>query len=713
MSKNKGQAITKNMIFRSGRGSTEVCGTTLFLAIGFVFTCIVAMFSALLSFFGFNDYVKSSGSIVVVNAPSSFIKFTESEPSDSKIYYEQFDAPFDFLAMSEFMHKNAAGVVIFFPDDFDEQIISGANADILTYYRTDSTDYKYIRDLVRDGYLEDYRTFLIDRFDIPDTSNTWEVISADIPTAQNETFATHFARSMGNNFIPILLFITLMYSGMSTGTEAISGQKERGTFSRILLTPVPRKNIIISFTKGVFISSMIPALIVLIISFLIPPYRHPESVIPALILAVSLAFFISAITVLISVMNDSVTSAQTAFLPIFFIILTILVTCINGEESSRDVYSWLPVYGQFYGFGNAFNGTVDILPALICSVLTVMLGAAVVYVSSVLLKNEKFTVRTVSSEDENEVKAPGPLSKAGDIITGFIDVIIYPMVTLSIFQLIAMIPVVISYMRDPSYSEFIADLSEVTSVPDIINKTMEIINIFMSDPKFLGLMSVSYILIIIACIIRTRGTVSVTTPGDLFPSYLKGAVSGALMMTFVYIFLIITHKAVPGGFGLNKENIMIFAFSVLMWIPQGSAEEFLFRRFMIDRITAIMPAYKNATAVIVSSVLFSLFHGFNGGFSLTALINIFLLAVLFALIYIDTGNILITCACHTMWNLFQGSIFGLSVSGNSETASLISTTYTGSAFGPEGTWEASVIIAVCLIFYLLIRQRIIRAPKKS
>jgi ABC-type Na+ efflux pump permease subunit len=94
---------------------------------------------------------------------------------------------------------------------------------------------------------------------------------------------------------------------MSSGTEAISGQKERGTFSRILLTPVSRKDLVRAFTNGVFISSLIPSVVVIIITLLIPAYRHLSGFIPMILLVASLALFISALTVMISVMNDTVT----------------------------------------------------------------------------------------------------------------------------------------------------------------------------------------------------------------------------------------------------------------------------------------------------------------------------------------------------------------------------------------------------------------------
>lgn len=707
MSKNKGQAITKSLFLHSGRGGTQVCGTTFGMAVWFVWACIVCMFSWWFSFYGLNDYNHSSSTIVLVNPPQSFVEYREqAEHTGQLMFYEEWDAAYDFMKMSEFMHEHAAGVAIYFPEDFDDTLKSGQDASILTYYRTDTLDYIFIRDDYVNRYLEDYKEFLSDKFDLDNAGSSWEVVRDDIPTNDGEPWVVLFARSMGRNFIPILLFIVLLYAAMSSGTEAISGQKERGTFSRILLSPVSHADIVQSFTNGVFLSAVTPSIVVIIITMLIPLYRHGAGIIPVLLLTVSLALFISALTVMISVMNDTVTSAQTAFLPIFFILVTIAVTCINGDEDTAEFYYYIPVYGHFYGLGDSFNGQPHILASIVCSAVTALLAVAITKISSRLLMSEKFTVLTTSSEEEPMAHEPSRFEKAIDSIIGLFDVVFYPLFVLSIFQLLAMIPVAVAYMRDPAYSDFIQDLSQVTGVADIIKQTMAILGIFMNDPRFLALMSVAYILMILTYLRRARSAAAIGLSRDsMLKRYGLGIVLGITLMTLVFGLLVLTHKTTVNGLGINSGNALTFVFSLLMWIPQGAAEEIMFRGFMIPKLKSIFSKHQSVIAIIISSLLFSVFHGFNGGFSAVALINIFLLAVFFALIYEKTGSIVITCAAHTMWNMFQGNIYGLSVSGNASVPSLLSTNYTGADFGPEGTLEATVVIVVALIVFAVITLR--------
>ena len=54
--------------------------------------------------------------------------------------------------------------------------------------------------------------------------------------------------------------------------------------------------------------------------------------------------------------THDIETAQTAFLPIFFILISVAVTCINGGMDVEEFYYYIPVYGQFYGLGDAING---------------------------------------------------------------------------------------------------------------------------------------------------------------------------------------------------------------------------------------------------------------------------------------------------------------------------------------------------------------------
>jgi hypothetical protein len=133
----------------------------------------------------------------------------------------------------------------------------------------------------------------------------------------------------------------------------------------------------------------------------------------------------------------------------------------------------------------------------------------------------------------------------------------------------------------------------------------------------------------------------------------------------------------------------------------------------------MLPVLKKRTgkiwSFIISSLLFSLFHSMNVGYTPLASINLFLIALFFALISYRSGSIWITCGAHTAWNFCQGNLYGLQVSGSDLSAAICDTRYTkgakaiitGGSFGPEGGLAVTAVIVPLLIILLIavIRDR--------
>ncbi len=93
-------------------------------------------------------------------------------------------------------------------------------------------------------------------------------------------------------------------------------------------------------------------------------------------------------------------------------------------------------------------------------------------------------------------------------------------------------------------------------------------------------------------------------------------------------------------------NIWISAIYIVLLAP--AFEEFLFRKLICDRVAK----YGQGTAVVVSGLMFGLFHGnFNQFF------YAFFIGCFFAMIYLKTGEIKYTIGLHMIVN-FIGSVLG-------------------------------------------------------
>lgn len=144
-----------------------------------------------------------------------------------------------------------------------------------------------------------------------------------------------------------------------------------------------------------------------------------------------------------------------------------------------------------------------------------------------------------------------------------------------------------------------------------------------------------------------------------------------------------------------------FLSSMLLFIFVAFNEEIIMRGYILRNFMDSMNKY---LALIVSAMIFMLFHAFNPNTSALGLFNIAIAGLLLGISYIYTKNLWFPIAFHFSWNFFQGPIMGYEVSGSTSKGILIqklsgSDFLTGGKFGFEGSFLASII---CLLTTLII-----------
>lgn len=152
---------------------------------------------------------------------------------------------------------------------------------------------------------------------------------------------------------------------------------------------------------------------------------------------------------------------------------------------------------------------------------------------------------------------------------------------------------------------------------------------------------------------------------------------------------------------IHMDWSLFVGFFILFFV-QSSFEEVISRSFMISSMEARTNLW---TALIISSLLFSVLHGMNPNISFISLANIFMAGFLLGLIFIKTRSIWMAIGLHAGWNFFQGSFFGYEVSGH-EVYSYMNTSehgndlLTGGAFGYEGSILALISLVGCSAWML-------------
>lgn len=180
---------------------------------------------------------------------------------------------------------------------------------------------------------------------------------------------------------------------------------------------------------------------------------------------------------------------------------------------------------------------------------------------------------------------------------------------------------------------------------------------------------------------------------QLLQAFILGGIFIALAFFAFGIFDLIKTKPLDFN-GSEFLTITLFLFVAAL------CEEIIFRGFFMKMMQKYVGDF---WAVIVSSLIFSLFHGFNPNVTFVGLLEIFLAGIAIAYAYFKTGNIWFVTVMHFAWNYVQ-TLLGFNVSGQDfysflEFSKIEESGITGGKFGFEGS-VFSPIVEVITIYIL-------------
>jgi hypothetical protein len=133
----------------------------------------------------------------------------------------------------------------------------------------------------------------------------------------------------------------------------------------------------------------------------------------------------------------------------------------------------------------------------------------------------------------------------------------------------------------------------------------------------------------------------------------------------------------------------------LLMVVIGVYEEILVRGYLLTTLAQGLRRPLGArgalvTAWCLSSLAFGALHAGNPAASATSTVNVAVAGLFLGLGYLLTGRLALSIGAHVSWNLVQGPVLGLPVSGNPTTEITVVAVqrsgpdlWTGGAFGPE------------------------------
>lgn len=351
---------------------------------------------------------------VLYNAMGSIINNVESLPEEGIIYVENEPealknlldgTPFTIKRSDTKLSKEAAldklqneeiDLYIIYEEDFMQkvqnyQVDSGEVAPaVQIYYKSASTKSEQLYTTYLDA-LNNYETSLSNKFDINKDQN----INYDV-TVTSDIFQELIA-----TILPFLLLVLLFSSTMGICAESIAGEKERGTISTLLVTPIKRSEL--AFGKILAIS--ITALSSSVVTFLgvitsIPKLMggyasgvelyHPVTIILVLFVIMMTVLLFTTILTILSTFAKSVKEASSLAVPLMMIVLFVgLMNFGIDAHANNFVLYLIPIYNVVQSLTSLFNNTINPVNFLLCIISNLGYVILGVMLLTKMFKNER------------------------------------------------------------------------------------------------------------------------------------------------------------------------------------------------------------------------------------------------------------------------------------------------------------------------------------
>jgi membrane protease YdiL (CAAX protease family) len=190
--------------------------------------------------------------------------------------------------------------------------------------------------------------------------------------------------------------------------------------------------------------------------------------------------------------------------------------------------------------------------------------------------------------------------------------------------------------------------------------------------------------------------------------------SGGLVGGF--IFLTAVAAAFFGGWAQFNPDFSKFSMSAMMVGAFGmtlaaAGEEVMMRGYVLQEL---MSKFSTPASVVVASLMFTALHGqalIGSNMAVVGALNIFLASVLLSLAYLATRTLWLPIGIHAGWNIMQGPVLGINVSGNDfgsgwqPVALSGPEMMTGGSFGFEGSLMGLIGPTLGILMMLLFRRR--------
>ncbi len=210
-------------------------------------------------------------------------------------------------------------------------------------------------------------------------------------------------------FIPYLVFILCLQGAMLPATDIGAGEKERGTLETLLITPIPRQDLVMGKFFTIAFAGVTSAMVTIgsmfvwgvllaqgmaikLITEFMGAISPIDFVLMFLMLVPVVAIFASLLLSL-SIYARSFKEAQGYMTPLVFLtIIPIIIALLPGIEL-KGVYAWIPLTNVALAMKELIKGTMDYMALIPIFVSTSVIAGLLIAFCVYWFKREKVLFR--------------------------------------------------------------------------------------------------------------------------------------------------------------------------------------------------------------------------------------------------------------------------------------------------------------------------------
>ncbi len=340
------------------------------------------------------------GKVAVVGAPKDFTEYANKTVKSSV----KWSSASEVDALKDELKAGTLDLLVVFGDSFESDIDKSLTPDVGVFYdSTKDHSYEVYNEWVN-VYLGGYKNMILeDRFGSLDKLTGFTINAANENPDQADS--ADISKKMLSSILPYFITILIFAGAMSLGVDMIAGEKERGTLSSLLITPVSRTKIIMGKIIALMILSVLSA-VSYIVGILLTTFIGSDSgiggflgdfanaitplqLVQMLVILIGIVFLYVSLICLTSVFAKDTKEGSTYVMPLYIVVVVVGILTMESTSVQGLIPYMIPVYNCPFAFGAVIMGNIT-AAQFVVSMASMLITAGIVTVFiAKLFKSEK------------------------------------------------------------------------------------------------------------------------------------------------------------------------------------------------------------------------------------------------------------------------------------------------------------------------------------